>query len=146
MTKIIAHQTTSYGETIDKNYVRSVKFDRSEFVNLPNLIFTFFPTVWNLQFNTGKLTAVEAGNFQNAGDLFRIEFFNSRIDELLSNGFRGANNLREISFRRCKIGIISNAAFQNLPNLQRVRITGGQINISGMLRALPSSVEAVIMP
>ena len=142
ITKPIKYQ----GGIFDRNFVRSIKFERSVFNNFPNEIFTYFPTVWDLKFNTGRLVVIKRGNFKNAGDVRNVEFFNTQIDGLLSKGFEGASTLLEISFRKCDIGLISNNAFDGIPHLKRIKITGSRFNVDKMSRAIPRSVEMVIMP
>jgi BspA type Leucine rich repeat region (6 copies) len=145
-SRIIAYPTTYFGEVIDNNSVRSIRFDRSTFVNIPNVIFAKFSTVWSVKFGTGKIKEITKGNFKNAGELQQIEFFNSHITQIRSKGFEGSTSLREISFRQCKIGTIANDAFAGLPNLKRIRLSGSQFDTNQMLKAMPRSVEAVIMP
>jgi hypothetical protein len=145
-TRLSATPTVSSGQIIDQNYVRSVRFDRSIFSRIPNVIFAYFPTVWDMKFGTGRVTAITRGDFRNAGDLLHVEFFNTKIDELLPRGFDGASNLREISFRQCKIGFISSEAFAEIPNLKRIKFSGSRFDVDRMSRAIPKSVEMVIMP
>lgn len=145
-SSIIAHPTNSFGDTVDKNFVRSIRFDQSTFFKFPSSIFTFFPTVWDVKFSVGKIQSIHKGNFKNAGDLQHIEFFNSQINELSPRGFEGAVNLREISFRQCKIDSITQEAFFGLPNLKVIRLTGSQFDLNKMNKALPGSLKVVIMP
>lgn len=146
VSRLIATPAFSFGEVIDRNYVRAVKFDKSAFSTIPNVIFAYFPTVWSLKFNTGRVNRISRGDFRNAGDLLEIEFFNSKIDGLLPRGFDGASNLREITFRQCKLGFISNEAFAAIPNLRRIKFSGSRFDVDKMSRAIPKSVEMVIMP
>lgn len=146
-SKIIAHPTTSFGQIVKAHNVHSIRFDRSIFYQIPNVIFKEFGTgyqgVRTVNFKTGKLYSINNSSFQNARDLYYLEVFNTKIGDISTRAFEGATNLREISLRQSHVGKISVDAFAGLPNLKTLNLRGTQFEDLTFLENLPSSIKYV---
>lgn len=146
-SKIIAHPTNAFGQTIKEKQVHSVRFHKSIFDKIPNEIFNHFGNefdgVQSINFNTGRLYSIEESSFKDARDLVYIEIFNSKIAEISAKAFKGATYLREISLRQCSVDKIDKNAFADLPNLKKIKIKGTKFDNYFFLHNLPKSVEKV---